>query len=318
MTNWTSGPRAATLTGLAVGDALGMPFETQHFLSDQLLSWDGETFGSSAYHKLKPGQWTDDTMMAKCLADSILKNPRFDPSDIAGVYQSWYDSGDHRGMGKTTERALDRLVAGRPWMTSGVKGAEGNGPAMRIAPLGLFYRHLKSRDLIAMAHVEASITHDSDVGRWGAAAVALAVADLANRVVFTSKEDTVNRVIELLPEEIELGGQIRLGLISAVAKSKAPAARRWEALANMGTGAHILQTVPAAFYAFLTAGSYHETIVTAIRAGGDTDTTAAIAGALAGTYYGVEQVARFLPNLEDAETLRALECRLYTEGPRRN
>jgi ADP-ribosylglycohydrolase len=56
----------ATLTGLAVGDALGMPFETNHFSSRRLNQWDG-SFQASDFHKLDPGQWTDDTQMATAL-----------------------------------------------------------------------------------------------------------------------------------------------------------------------------------------------------------------------------------------------------------
>lgn len=310
--NIASGPTLATLTGLAVGDALGMPFETKPLADPELLSWGGPgDFRGSPYHKLQPGQWTDDTMMARAIAESLVEACDFSPADIAKRYVAWLASGNLRGMGETTKTALQHLQRGCPWVQSGIPGAEGNGPAMRAAPIGVFYRRNLAH-VVKVARQEASITHDSEVAREGAAAVALGVALIARGEFHDHSQDLIAMVVQNLSK----GTQIRYGLIAAASKAKRQYEQPWVTLAEMGTGAHILKTVPAAFFAFATTRTYKAAVEAAIRAGGDTDTTAAIAGALAGTFYGIAQVAPYLSRLEDAEALRALEQRLFAAAPR--
>jgi ADP-ribosyl-[dinitrogen reductase] hydrolase len=245
-------------------------------------------------------------MMAISIAESLVEVKDFSPSDIAKRYVAWYKSGQLRGMGKITTVSLRSLAQGVSWVNSGIKEAEGNGPAMRAAPLGLYYRH--DLDTVARAtSIEAGITHDSNIARQGAIAVALGVAVLARQdYEHDQPRDLVQMILPYLEDT-----PIKYRLLSASAKARNKYERPWETLANMGTGAHILQTVPAAFFAFLNSRSYKDTIETAIRAGGDTDTTAAIAGALAGTHYGISQVAEYIPGLEAADELRDLEQRLY-------
>lgn len=84
-----------------------------------------------------------------------------------------------------------------------------------------------------------------------------------------------------------------------------------DTICDMGASAHVLQTVPAAFLAVASTTNFRDAVRAAILAGGDTDTTAAIAGALAGTFYGIQEVAPFLPGLEAAEELRNLEQNLF-------
>lgn len=310
--NTSSGPTIATLTGLAVGDALGMPFETKPLADPDLLSWQGPgDYRGSAYHKLAPGQWTDDTMMARNIAESLVEWGDFNPADLSKRYVAWLTSGVLRGMGETTKTALGHLQRGCPWVHSGISGAEGNGPASRVAPIGIFYR----RNLTYVAKVarqEASITHDSEICREGAAAVALGIALIARGDFHDHEQNLMAMVVENLNKTT----QIKYGLIAAAARAKRHYDYPWVPLSQMGTGAHMLKTVPAAFFAFASTRDYKGAIEAAIRAGGDTDTTAAIAGALAGTFYGIVGVAPYLHALEDGDALRALEQRLFTTSPR--
>ena len=126
------------LLGLAIGDALGMPFEG-------LPSWVVgpvldriQGFHESGHRELGAGQWTDDTQMTLCLVRSLVRCGRLDPEDVAREYLGWFQSGDVRGIGGTTKSAMARLEAGAGWHESGTAGeyAAGNGTAMRAAPLG--------------------------------------------------------------------------------------------------------------------------------------------------------------------------------------
>lgn len=297
----------APLVGEGVGDALGMGFETKKADHEELLQWDGETYHGSEYHGLSPGQWTDDTMMAKLIAESLVTCGGYYPRDVADRYRTWYRSDDHRGMGKTTKAALLNLDNGIPWDRSGINGAEGNGTAMRIAPLGFFFHE----DLVTtrqFAQIDARITHCSKEAEMGSIAVGLAVALLVEGVTF---ETLTERVLENLED-----CQVKQGLKKVSFYQRQPDFPVRDALRVIGTHAHVTQTVPAAFAAFVLTKSFEEAVQAAIRAGGDTDTTAAITGALAGTHYGLDAIPiAWRKGLEDFDHLHRLELKI-AGGPR--
>lgn len=286
------------LVGLAVGDALGMPFETASMFSGALLDWDG-SFQPSAYHKLQPGQWTDDTMMSKLLIESLLARQGFDPVDVSTRYRDWYRSGDHRGMGRSTKEALRRLDSGVDWTLAGEKGAEGNGTAMRAGVLGAFYAGdpVSAADF---ARVDATLTHGSAEAEEGSAAVAMAVSLLCSGITPVAMLAEVHH--RLRPSKVRSGLQTVAGMVRDRVQAK-------DVLGTtLQTGAHVVQTVPAAFAAFLLTDSYFAAIDCAIRAGGDTDSTAAVAGGIAGTFYGHEAIpATYTAGLEAHDQLRAIE-----------
>jgi ADP-ribosylglycohydrolase len=307
----------ATLTGLAIGDALGMPFETHPPTSPALLNWDG-TFQSGATNtrqpQRQPGEWTDDTKMAMALADSLIISGCYSPAHVSSNYIDWYHSGDLRGIGKTTREAMDRLIKGHHWNSSGVLHAKGNGPSMRIAPMGVFYRS-SLLTVAEMTRVDAWITHRSQEAQEGAVAVALAVALLAQNKV--DKEHLIKPVLHLIqgPESHTTLTEARLSELGKFLAEKPSREAAVQYLIEKGTSAVTEQTVPAAFLCFMVTDSFKDAVEMAVRAGGDTDTVGAITGALAGTYYGKEQVEPYVSKLEDGELLRHLDHLLWLEGP---
>jgi len=299
--------QCAVLTGLAVGDALGMPFETEPPTSQRLLEWDGVSYLGSDYHLLSPGQWTDDTMMACLIAQVLIENGGYVAEKVSARYAGWLASGDLRGMGKTTRAALQRLQAGVLWTDSGVLGSLGNGSAMRAAPIGVWYRDdLPTVDRVA--RLDAAVTHRSPEASDASAAVALAAALLALGV---PRFHILRLVLERLPPLGAIAeGLSRLSLDAGDPRTEKTMAAE---MAAMGTRAVATQTVPAAFYAFLHGKDYLSTVSAAVQAGGDTDTTAAIAGALAGIFYGRAGIpAHLLAGLEAAEALASYDAALMT------
>lgn len=293
-----------------MGDSLGMPFETCHFSARRLADWDG-SFQASEFHKLQPGQWTDDTQMATALTGSLLGNGTYSPADAAQRYLTLWTSGELRGAGSATKVALGNLCGGIPWVYSGVE-SQGNGPAMRIAPLGLFF-HNHTESVAAFAELDAGITHCTRESREGSKAVALAVAVLAQRRA--DRSSLLPRILDWLAPST-----VRNRIHDAYRLLGKRPDETLKNLIQMGTGAHVIETVPAAFLAFCGTASFKEAVEVAVQAGGDTDTTAAITGALAGTFYGTEQVDPYLFNpravgLEDARKLRELEVGLFDEAP---
>lgn len=291
------------LIGEAVGDALGKAFETMKSDDPALLAWNGEMLPSK-HHELQANQWTDDTMMARILAESIHLCGGFYPRDVADRYKHWLQVGPPRGMGTATRKALGRLLDGTSWTESGGEGAEGNGTAMRAAPIGIFY-HEDFDTIAEFARMDARITHRSLEAEEGSVAVAIGAALALKRV-------DLRLLVQITAENLRP---------SAVKNSLCRLTRvngesAQEMMQYFGTGAHVVETVPSAFSALLCTKSYEEAVMASIRAGGDTDTTAAIAGALAGTYYGFASIPkRYRQDLEEFHTLRRLE-RSIVKGPR--
>lgn len=302
----------ATLTGLAVGDALGMPFETAHYRNERLVNWDGESFLAGDFHDLKPGQWTDDTMMAKALAESLLAHRTYAPSDAAKRYLAWYRLGepDNRGMGKNTRKALSRLDHGLPWTQSGQPDSLGNGAAMRSAPIGLLFRE-NIQAAAEMAHIDAQITHKNPEAVFGSVIMATAVCALAQGR--TQPFNLINKVSGFIPDTSELAKNLQRAQQMVLAGP--PAENKHELLLKIGSSFKVTDTVPNALLAFAVAESYREAVEIAIRAGGDTDTVAAMTGALAGTFHGFQQIESYFEQLESGPELRALEQNIFNAAP---
>lgn len=271
-----------TLVGLAVGDALGAPFETQHFTSTALAGWSGQYLGSQ-YHGTRPGEGTDDTLMTLALAEVLAVNKDYDPEKAGAKYVEAFFANPGRGWGKATQAALERLRNGSSWVASG-SPSEGNGSAMRAAPFGLRYEF---KDAIVWAMVDAVITHDRPEAKEGSAAIAGAISLLRANV---SPLEVVSRLAEELNPSM-IRRKIR-NLLS----------QKWESTLQvclaMGTGAHVIETVPAALGTLLTAKGFEDAVKDVILAGGDTDTTAAIVGALWGTFSPIPE--RWLTGLNPA------------------
>jgi ADP-ribosyl-[dinitrogen reductase] hydrolase len=287
-----------------------MPFETLKPSSPTLRAWDGK-YGSSEYHGLGPGQWTDDTQMSMALAETLIKRGFYEPSAVAAAYLRWFQSGDCRGIGGNTRDAMLKLAGGAPWYGSGIVGAEGNGTAMRAAPLGL--QHWRGIErLKAAAHwarIDSAITHVSNEAKEGSAAIAVAVSHLSsggtqdtllNTVLAYIEASHVQVLIHRIKNEIECCA----GIVDLKTNMG------WD---EKGVSAHVTQTVPAALAMFCLTRDYYEAVHQAILLGGDTDTVGAITGALAGAYYGKEGLPEeLLAPLERASDIAALDRALYT------
>ena len=307
----TESRQPAPLLGLAIGDSLGGPFETKHFSSQELARWDG-SFHTWEINEIqperKPGEWTDDTKAALALATSLVEAETYNPVSALARYMEWYDSGDHRGMGKTIKQALQRISQGYHWDQSGILHAEGNGTAMRVAPIGAFY-HRNVLTAAHMARIDAGLTHNSIEASEGSAAVAIGVSLLCDGYV---KSEVLAPVIAFLNDSKVQEGLIR---VKRVLQSNPSPADILNTLIQWGTGAHVVQTIPAAFLCFLGTTSYQDAVALAIHAGGDTDTTAAITGALAGSLYGRAALEGYLGQLEQAQHLIRVEDLLFELAP---
>jgi ADP-ribosyl-[dinitrogen reductase] hydrolase len=301
--------KIATLVGCAIGDALGQSFEMLPANNLQLQNWDGFfREGATFWKRTNRYQYSDDTLMTMVLSASLLEKNGFDPEDVAKKYLAWYNSGNTRGIGSTTAGSIMHLKLGATWQESGAthmhdgRPVGGNGTAMRVSPIGLYYR----KDPIALmkfAMMDASITHNSFEPKMGSVAVALAVAMLANR---TSTPESVSYEVTDILADSEVKTKIELAQ-KWLEQGTDLSTVHFEALAEIGTSGYVAETVGAAFYCLGATDNFRDAVVVAVRAGGDTDTTAAIVGAMAGTYYGLDSIpSEYKDQVENFELLQAL------------
>lgn len=307
--------KIATLVGCAIGDALGNPFEMKPAISPLLKNWDGQFKEGGTFWHGQSGQYTDDTLMSMALSASLLEKSGFDPEDVAKKYVAWMDSGNTRGIGGTTATSLTMIKMGGPAVGSGlIKNSDGspvggNGTAMRASPIGLYYRKDPVK-LMEVAMIDASITHNSHEPKMGSVAVALATGFLSN-ITSRDSEDLVNVLGEvsdiispsLIKDKLDLA-------LSLIQSGEDPV----QALAQIGTRGYVPETVGAAFYCLAATDNFKDAVVMAVKGGGDTDTTAAICGAMAGTYYGLEGIpSEYKDQVENFELLQSLTDELVGE-----
>ena len=285
---------AGCLLGTAVGDAMGLALEGLSRRRQLRLFPD-----LSGYHLLPAGKGmcSDDTEHTCMLAQSLIKvaglgaeeaGRRF-ASDFGWRLRFWM-LGLPAGIGLATLRAILKLWIGFPARYSGVFSA-GNGPAMRVALIGVCHGDDPSR-MKALVRAATRITHTDPKAEHGALAIALA-AHLAASGAAIAPADYARRLRELLGNE----GAELCGLVDHVARSVASgetaadfAARNG---AKDGVSGYILHTVPAALHAWLASpDDYRRALTTIIRLGGDSDTTAAIVGAIVGARVGKEGIPR--------------------------
>lgn len=292
------------LVGTAIGDSLGMPFEKFLPNNPLLVEWDGKTFLGSEHHKLKPMQYTDDTQFSLAIANSLIENHGFNPDDLAQRYVELFTSNTIRGYGRTTLMAIQNLQAKKHWSESGVAGSLGNGTAMRAAPFGVYFRNdLKA--LVAICKIDSAITHVSEDAEAGSIAIALA----AYYAVNGDTENLLDKICEHLPDS-----KVKNTIYSLGALIDSNCITPQQALRVLGTKANVQETVPAAIYCFMRFDNYHDAILAAIRAGGDTDTTAAIVGALFGAKYGMKGINKSFYSVEDFDKLVELDSQLYNRS----
>jgi ADP-ribosyl-[dinitrogen reductase] hydrolase len=271
---------AGAIYGHLVGDALGVPYEFTHHI--EIVEWRG--LGT---HNQPAGTWSDDGALMLALLDSLL-SVGFDTADQAHRFLAWRDRGaytpDRDGkfdIGGATSRALSRVAAGVPAEEGGNDPeALGNGSLMRILPIALVDPITTDAELAERAHRSSRITHGAPACQVGCALYVL----VARELLADERDRTVAlaRAIELL--RIEYGR-----LDDPAPAAAADALLAWPTREGRG---HVSDSFWSAWAAFGEADDYRSAVVRAVQYGNDTDTTAAIAGGLAGIYWGVESIPR--------------------------
>jgi ADP-ribosyl-[dinitrogen reductase] hydrolase len=294
------------LLGLAVGDAVGTTVEFKPRGSFAPLT---DMVGGGPF-RLEPGQWTDDTSMALCLAASLVETGRFDAHDQMTRYVRWRDEGYMSSNGRcfdigtTVGAALARFErTGDPFAGSTDPHSAGNGSIMRLAPVVLWGLHQTPNT--STSGVSNNVTqHAAESSRTTHAAAECLdacrlLASVISRALAGASKD-----------EALLGDAATFTGAPAIAKLARGAWRDKADSHIRGTG-YVVQSLEAALWSVWTTGSFEEAILRAANLGEDADTTAAVAGQIAGALYGRSGIpARWLKRLAMREEIEGLGASL--------
>lgn len=288
------------LLGLASGDALGGPLELMS--AEEIRAKYGgpvrEMVGGGWLH-LAPGEYTDDTQLMVCIAESIAARGGFDAEDVIRRFMVWYD-GNPKDVGGITDSALSRMKRGMSWRDATYaahlehKGASaGNGAVMRSVPIALLRVH-DPNTLMIESRESARLTHWNDLSAHSASALNLAIAALllgsSLETAFSAVRKFVSRAAPEVVRTIDVA---------------------YDRQARLGTTGYVLDTLAIAWYSAIHTADFESAVALAINMGGDADTQGALAGALAGARYGASAIPdRWLAALQNRAQIEGLAQRI--------
>lgn len=295
------------LLGLAVGDAVGTTLEFRKKGSFTPIT---DMVGGGPF-RLEPGQWTDDTSMALCLAHSLIHCRGFDAADQMRRYCNWYHHGYMSStgacfdIGMTVSRALDRfLESGDPFSGSSDPRSAGNGSLMRLAPIPCFYAKDRST-AIHYAGESSRTTHGAaeciDACRFFADVILSAFSRNGPTDAAEAK-DALFADLVYVPETEAIQRIARREFRDASHES-------------LTGGGYVVESLESALWCFLHGSDFEEAILLAANIGNDADTTAAICGQIAGAFYGADGIPeKWRTRLAMGREIADLAVRLYETG----
>ncbi|MES2597576.1 MAG: ADP-ribosylglycohydrolase family protein [Verrucomicrobiota bacterium] len=274
-----------SLDGLSVGDGFG-----QSFFFVTPVTADSRLDG----RHIPPPPWfyTDDTVTALSIVQSLMQNEKIDPDWLANAFAAEYRREPDRGYGGTARGILQAIGEGVPWQEAAGRvfdgdGSCGNGAAMRAAPIGAFFAHDLQR-VIVEARKSAAVTHANEDGQNGAIAVALAAAWIVDQ--YDSARPPGMRMIEFvlahLPQS-ETYWRLKKALTLPLEISVRTAAL------ILGNGSQVISsdTVPFCLWCVCRhINDYPEALWQAVSVYGDMDTNCAIVGSLVALATGREGI----------------------------
>jgi ADP-ribosylglycohydrolase len=297
---------ACGLLGVACGDALGLPVE---FIARGALRKRPVTdMRGNGTHNQPPGTWSDDTSLTLCVAESLIGG--FNLDDMGRRFVAWRHDGYWTpygvvfDSGKTTTEAIERIARGVPATEAGGTDEwdNGNGSLMRILPVALRFRDAPLEELLDKTHQVSAITHAHPRSKMACGLyVCLARYLLQGRTPFDAYITTIAGVGDWYRNAPDFADQaphfalILNGDIVTLSEDE------------IKSDGYVVHTVEASIWCLLTSSTFEETALKAVNLGGDSDTTGAVAGGLAGLAYGVDAIPEsWVTQLARASEIREL------------
>lgn len=272
-----------TLLGLACGDALGTTLEFKAPGSFQPID---DMCGGGPF-RLKPGEWTDDTSMALCLAESLIECRGFDAMDQLDRYVRWYQEGHLSStgvcfdIGNTVRSALDEYIdCGIPFSASKAEHTQGNGSLMRLAAVPMYFAS-DPQKAIHNAALSSRTTHPTeacqDACRYFCGLIVGALNGATKDELLSKRYCPIDGYWQHNP------------LCSKIDEIAEGSFKAKEPPAIQGSG-YVVKSLEAALWAFHKSTSFRDGCLLAVNLGDDADTTGAIYGQIAGAYYGDAEI----------------------------
>ena len=279
------------LFGLSIGDALGVPVEgvPREVLKKSPVE---DLEYPSALRDIPSGWWSDDSSLSFCLAESLCSG--FDLEDIARSFLSWLHEGRWTpggvafGIGSTTYRALERIRQGVSPASSGgtEEYSNGNGSLMRILPLSFHLMESSTEERFEKTHLVSAITHAHP-----RSLVACGIyIDLALRLLSGACPESAYSEMQENAARYYRAGRFRseLPYFSRVLEGNISECDDFE----IRSSGYVVDTLEASLFCFLKGGSFSQVVLKAVNLGGDSDTTGAVSGGIAGIYYGFRGIPK--------------------------
>ncbi len=271
--------RAAFL-GLALGDALGATVEFMTAREIRSARGVHREISGGGWLRLRAGAITDDTEMSLCIARSIAAAGGFDLRDVAERFAAWLRAGPV-DVGSTVRKGIRRYILDGTLSGPPNEGDAGNGAAMRVVPVAL--ATLADRALLETRAIEqARLTHHHPLSD----AACVHLGELIHMACLGLSKRRLRRASDALAQRIP--------------------AFRFDPWPGLVSG-YVADTLPTVLHFFHATRGFEECVVAVVNEGGDADTNGCLAGALAGAYYGPEELPRrWLGRLDGAVRMEIL------------
>jgi ADP-ribosyl-[dinitrogen reductase] hydrolase len=295
--------------GLLIGDALGVPYEfhsAQDLPTIPEIEFEPPDYFRSAHTGVPPGTWSDDGAQALILLDSLLEKGSLDLDHFANGLVTWYDRGFMTpdgvvfDVGIQTANAIKELKSGiSPSLSGGIdEYSNGNGSLMRTLPLALWHKG-SDEELVADSFKQSGVTHGHPRSR-----ICCAVYCLWARYILQESLNPWDQAIKKFNEIFDANSPEHVEFETKII----PPNEEYEIRGN----GYVVSSLRAAKWAS-DFPTYEETVKKAISLGEDTDTTACIAGGIAGLKHGISGIPdRWIDELRGKEIVESLIDGLLT------
>lgn len=288
--------------GLVVGDALGVPveFKDRHQIESRENGFvtsmeSGGTYG------LPAGTWSDDSSMALATLSSIIDCKAINPVDIMERFVDWKENaaytpyGEVFDIGNTCFDAICNYSKNKDIKTCGAtdKYSNGNGSLMRILPVCIWCYEKCDNDAEAIdqVHLISGLTHNHLLSKMACGFYYLII-----KAILDNKKCDANNVSlqDIVQSAIDKAFEFYNGKDQLAHFSRIRDLSEFRQLpySDIKSGGYVIESVEASIWCLVTTDSYEKCVLEAVNLGHDTDTTAAIAGGLAGLHYGFDSIPK--------------------------
>lgn len=302
------------LLGAAVGDAFGVPYEFLSRAEISNLELDGmigkdtnPTFKSRWDNLIPSGSYSDDTAMIVATMDSMIKNQTIDYDNIMHNYVKWWETGKYSslpypfGLGGVISDSLERYLRGTTPIECGGRDFmdNGNGSLMRILPFSLYCinKDLSDDETLEIIRNGSSLTHGNEISIMACFMYTIFLRELIrtrNKNLAFGKMISIKYENYFSPETVTIYKRINNPNFNLK-------------IEDIKESGYVVDTLETVIYSIMNSNDYRETIENCVRVGYDTDTSACIAGSLAGVLYGYDNIPKeWLDKLRRREYLENL------------